>query len=323
MQQLQESKRLSWENQISLFDVLDLDSQAHVKAEIPDVPEYEESVRLDQEKETLGIYVSGHPLNRYLAVMERFCSLSSLDFQSPEGDELSALSDRQRVIMAGQVRAKRLLLTRKKEQMAFVQMEDLDGVYELLVFPRAFAAYHDLLQEGQVLLVAGELSVREDEEPKLIVQLASPLDPEAEQLPPEFADFSGAAEAGNQRPQAAKASPAEGGLRPTENPGEWPGKMPAQIPTERSAASSFPSSRPATKGSEANTSGLRLCFYWPETEDEADTRTFHAMLRYFSGNCELYLFDGKNPPRRFSNGFDLSALERMTKRYGEDRAGFF
>lgn len=323
MQQLQESKRLSWENQISLFDVLDLDGQAHVKAEIPDVPEYEESVRLDQEKETLGIYVSGHPLNRYLAVMERFCSLSSLDFQRTEGDELSSLSDRQRVIMAGQVRAKRLLLTRKKEQMAFVQMEDLDGVYELLVFPRAFAACHDLLQEGQVLLVAGELSVREDEEPKLIVQLASPLDPEAEELPPEFADFSGAAEARNQRSQAAQASSAEGGLRPTENPGEWPGKMPAQIPPERSAASSFPVSRPATKGSEANTSGLRLCFYWPETEDEADTRAFHAMLRYFSGNCELYLFDGKNPPRRFSNGFDLSALERMTKRYGEDRAGFF
>lgn len=292
MQQVQQSSRFSWENQISLFEMGGTREESCPEPDYPMLDEFPNDVLLSQERETMGLYVSGHPLQAYLPVMETYCSYTSLDLQPAEGEdsaELTRLTDRQPVLMAGQIQAKRFLLTRKKEQMAFVTIEDMDGAFEAIVFPKAFQRFHALLNEGRVLLLGGELSVREDEAPKLIVEELMELQSDLQELPADLAKFRAKQTEGSEPVQAAPLN-GTGGRAPS---------MPKQ---------------PAA---------LRLCLYWDKSRTPEETEAFKAMLRYFAGETELYIYDGESAPQRFTGGFDTEALPLLLQRYGEQIAAFF
>jgi DNA polymerase-3 subunit alpha len=160
--------------QISLFDGLgdaEEDNGIQDLYTIPIVKEYDEKVRLGLEKEVLGMYVSGHPLSEYEEeILER---------TSTDNGKLNALKDDEEnflklnetdVIMGGMIVKKSVKTTRKNDLMAFVDLEDLYGSIEVIVFPQLLQKYNDVLNEDGIVVIKGTLSIKEEEEAKLIAR---------------------------------------------------------------------------------------------------------------------------------------------------------
>lgn len=299
MRQIQDSHNKSWDNQLSFFDLHeDLPQQAK-GWEYEDVDEISPEERLRQEKEVLGLYVSGHPLKSYNDLMRSYCSLSSLELRPTEEGQttsFSELHDRQKQIMAGQVLSMRRLFTRKNEEMAFVQVEDLDGTFEMIVFPRSFREYKSSLKEGQVVFILGQLSVREDEEPKLICEQLLCAGDDAADLDKTLLNWS------KEMNYNAAAGPIEK-------------REPAYTPAlpERSEHVRVQDQAPMLR------LGLRL----DERLSEQDLSELEAMFRYFSGATEVWLYQGPDRIRQLDWTVDLSYLAYFTKRYGEENFYLF
>ncbi|NLC26430.1 MAG: DNA polymerase III subunit alpha [Fastidiosipila sp.] len=200
LDQVQSSRRNKMDGQLSLFDLVEEESLAVAEPDYPTVPDFSESERLAMEKEMLGLYVSGHPLKEYEQAFSCLPLTSSLELAdsaqeltaveeieliSKNGPEFNkdTLQDRDPVLVAGLVIDERILLTKRNEHMAFVTIEDTAGKFELIVFPRVFEASRELLAESKVLLVSGNLSLREDEDPKVIAEKIMVLEPDCRQLP--------------------------------------------------------------------------------------------------------------------------------------------
>ncbi|NLC90021.1 MAG: DNA polymerase III subunit alpha, partial [Clostridiaceae bacterium] len=200
LDQVQASQRNKMDGQLSLFDFVEEESLAVAEPDYPTVPEFSQSERLAMEKEMLGLYVSGHPLKEYERAFSCLPLSSALDlaesaqntaaiddykFIDGPGPDLrkDSLQDGDHLITAGLVIADRVLLTKRNERMAFVTIEDATGSFELIVFPRVFEESRELLHENEVLLIAGSLSLREDEEPKVIADKIMLLQPDCERLP--------------------------------------------------------------------------------------------------------------------------------------------
>ncbi len=133
----------------------------------PDVPEFSEKVRLAKEKEALGIYMSGHPLDAYKAVIAAINPAMILALKDTEGGQYH---DRQTTQVAGIISARKNKMTKKNTMMAFLSVEDLTGSMEVIVFPKVLAACDEVAREGIPVFVRGTLSLREDEEPKILAE---------------------------------------------------------------------------------------------------------------------------------------------------------
>ena len=160
--------------QISLFDM----GGSEVKAPpppMPELPEFDKKTMLQMERETTGVYISGHPLDEYAK------ELASLEVNSRFLAELAERSDHgmaydQRVVrMGGLIAEKKMKAVKSGNMMAFVQLEDLYGVTEVLVFPKVYERVSTQLELNAAVLMSGKLSVREDEEPKLLLDRVEPL----------------------------------------------------------------------------------------------------------------------------------------------------
>ncbi len=173
--QLQNARKHLMEGQLSLFS-MDGSGIEKVESEpqYPDIEEFIVSEMLSREKEVLGIYVSGHPLEGYTQAIARQTTVDSLMFRNDFDEENTVpdkvIRDQQHAIMAGMVVSCTTKTTKKQELMAFVQMEDITGPFEVIVFPNTYRQYSALLKENRALLVSGKISMREDEEPKLIAE---------------------------------------------------------------------------------------------------------------------------------------------------------
>ena len=161
--------------QISLFGLADATLDAPPPP-MPYVPPFDKRQLLQMEKETTGVYISGHPLDAYagqlskLKVNARF--LESLVEESPD----HGMSwDQKPVRMGGIIAEKKLKATKSGGMMAFVQLEDMYGVTEVLVFPRVYERESALLNEDAAVAMSGKLSVREEEAPKLLMDRVAPL----------------------------------------------------------------------------------------------------------------------------------------------------
>ena len=196
MNAAQNDARKNVAGQISLFQTASEEMNAgDVTARLPKVADFDKRTRLAMEKEMLGIYLSGHPLDEDAAAIERTATVTSQDLAAlgsrENGEEdwviqemgydmgmsgRGDLSDGMGVIACGMVDSKRVILTKKNQQMAFVQLEDLYGTMEVIVFPRIFEECHALLDEDRVLAVSGKLSCREDEDPKVLADRIVPLE---------------------------------------------------------------------------------------------------------------------------------------------------
>jgi DNA polymerase-3 subunit alpha len=145
----------------SLFELLETDEDGPAKADaLPEAQPWHESDLLAAERELLGIYMSGHPLTQHAFLLDKY-QLSSVA-------QLLTLEDRADTRIGGIVAQVRKTVTKSsKKQMAIVQMEDLDGTLEVLVFPEAYEKYGVNLEEDAAILVCGEVTLKEDT-PKLI-----------------------------------------------------------------------------------------------------------------------------------------------------------
>ena len=162
------------QGQLSLFDAAE-DVEAPPPP-LPPFPEFDKQEILQMEKEVTGVYISGHPLDAYgdalskLTVNSRF--LASLAEDSPERP---IDYDQRTVSMGGIVAERKLKATKSGNMMAFVQLEDMYGSTEVLVFPKVFERVGHILQKDQPVLMTGKLSVREEDAPKLLLDHAEPL----------------------------------------------------------------------------------------------------------------------------------------------------
>ncbi|MGN0435807.1 MAG: DNA polymerase III subunit alpha [Wujia sp.] len=161
-------KKDSMAGQMSFMDFLGEDAKEDFKVQYPDVEEFSKEELLEKEKEMLGIYVSGHPLDEYMDIINKRVNVSSLDFMADEETGSFKVTDRKSCTIGGLVEEVTVKTTRKGDSMAFVTFEDLYGTVELVVFPREYMRYRDILVKNNKLIIRGTASVSE-EEAKLIV----------------------------------------------------------------------------------------------------------------------------------------------------------
>lgn len=161
------------EGQISLLGMLGDDVPP---PPMPAMKEFSMADRLQMEKETTGVYISGHPLDEYTEELSRLAVSSRLLEELSESDPEALMRyDQRSVAMGGLIAEKRMKATKNGSMMAFVQLEDLYGVTEVLVFPKTYERVSAMLVPETAVLMQGRLSVREDEAPKLLLESVQPL----------------------------------------------------------------------------------------------------------------------------------------------------
>ncbi len=169
----QQSRKRNVAGQVSLFDLFDEDQSDpgfDLRQTLPSLPDMPAKMKLQMEKEAAGVYMSGHPLDEYRAILDQL-RFSSADLQEEEkGEERNDSLDGQTVVLGGILTEVKGKATKKGDYMAFATLEDLKGQIECLVFPRVYERYQSLLQEDTPVIITGKVSIREEESPKLLAE---------------------------------------------------------------------------------------------------------------------------------------------------------
>jgi DNA polymerase-3 subunit alpha len=169
---LVQSKRNNIEGQLNIFELDSTSAEDVYRDEFPDIDEYDTLYKLSKEKEVIGIYVSGHPLDRYANELKRHISNTTHDLPVSDEDYTNPnkLKDGDKVIMGGIITATTVKYTKNGKQMAFFTIEDITGSVEILVFPNTYEEVRSVLSEEEIVLVTGRASISEDQPPKLIAE---------------------------------------------------------------------------------------------------------------------------------------------------------
>ncbi len=176
-------KRNNIKGQVSLFESAAPLRQQVVRETYPNTPEYPWHELLAMEKEVTGVYISGHPLDEYADALEKLtCNTASIQELS-ELEDHGLSEDGKSVQMGGLVSALRPKATRKGGMMAFLTLEDLTGQIECLLFPQVYERFSHMLKQDAAVKLTGKLSVREDEDTKLLVDTIEKLNYEAPKQP--------------------------------------------------------------------------------------------------------------------------------------------
>ncbi len=173
---ISQEKRVAMAGQMSLFDFANEEEKEQLQTKLPDVGEYDKEMLLSFEKEVLGLYISGHPLEDYKELMEKNITRTTVDFQIDEETLMPHVSDREEAVIGGMIVEKTVKTTRTNNLMAFLTLEDLYGTVEVIVFSRDYDRYRGLLEEDRKIFIKGHASVEEDKAAKLICQKIVPFD---------------------------------------------------------------------------------------------------------------------------------------------------
>ena len=182
-------KKRNMEGQMSLFEMPSAENEKpesglYEEEDIyPDIKEYPNKMLLSMEKEMLGLYISGHPLSEFDEELKRMVSLysSELNIYSNQNEDLylmeneKNISDGMNVVVGGIITSKKTKTTKNNNLMAFLTLEDLYGIMEVIVFPTVLEKYAKLIVEENIVLIKGRISVKEEEQPKIICEEVSPL----------------------------------------------------------------------------------------------------------------------------------------------------
>ncbi len=163
-------KKSNLAGQMSLFDIADDSQKEEFDIRMPEVGEYTEEMKLAFEKEVLGIYLSGHPLESYQELWQKYITNNTNDFALEEETNTVRVTDQSTVIVGGMISNKTVKYTKTNQVMAFLELEDLVGTVEIVVFPRDYEKYGSLLAEDAKIFVKGRVSVEEDKDAKLICE---------------------------------------------------------------------------------------------------------------------------------------------------------
>lgn len=184
-----QKKKKDFAGQMSLFDFAAEEDKASFKVKIPDVSEYSKEDLLAFEKEVLGFYISGHPLEEYEEQWKNGISHVTTDFLPVEEGELPKVHDGERAIVGGMITAKTMKATKTNKMMAFLNVEDLVGNVEVIVFPRDYEKNAALLNVDSKVFVSGRISAEEDKASKLIMEKIVPFTVASKELWIQFADM--------------------------------------------------------------------------------------------------------------------------------------
>ena len=167
---INQDKKHTMAGQLSLFDIAPEEDKKEFEIRMPQAAEYPKETILTFEKEVLGIYLSGHPLERYRNMMEKMISAKTSDFQPDDETGIPEVYDNQKVIVGGMITDKTIKYTKNNKVMAFLTVEDLVGTVEVVVFPRDYEKCQMFLNEDARLFIQGRVSAEDDKASKLILE---------------------------------------------------------------------------------------------------------------------------------------------------------
>lgn len=163
-------KKSNLAGQISLFDIAQEDDKDDYDIKMPEVGEYTKEMMLSFEKEVLGIYISGHPLEEYQELWQKYVTNTTNDFALDEDGTSARVTDQAMAIVGGMIADKTIKYTRNDKVMAFLNIEDLVGNVEVVVFPKDYERYNSLLLEDAKVFVKGRVSLEEEKDGKLLCE---------------------------------------------------------------------------------------------------------------------------------------------------------
>jgi DNA polymerase-3 subunit alpha len=184
---LNQEKKNSLAGQMSLFDLVSEEEKKAYEVRFPNVEEYSKEIKLGFEKEVLGIYLSGHPLEEYEEKWRKNISAVTADFMLDEETNAVKIKDNQSVVIGGIITEKTIKYTKQNKAMAFITIEDLFGTVEVIIFPRDYEKYSRYLNEDEKVFVAGHANVEEDKNGKLICEKIYSFDDTKRELWLQFA----------------------------------------------------------------------------------------------------------------------------------------
>ncbi len=175
MDDVQQGRKKNMAGQLSLFDFAGEEEKEEFEIRLPEVGEYTSEEILAFEKEVLGIYLSGHPLERYMPLLKRNTTADTLAFQLDEETGETKVRDGEIATIGGMLTGITRKTTKNNATMAFLTLEDLFGTVEVIVFPKDYEKYKTQLHEDGKLFVRGRVSAEEDKAAKLICMELTPL----------------------------------------------------------------------------------------------------------------------------------------------------
>ncbi len=188
MDQVNQERKYSMTGQLSLFDMVGEDQKAEFDVPLPDVGEYDKEIRLAFEKEVLGFYLSGHPMEEYEEKWRKNITKTTLDFQLDEDTGRTKVYDGAREVIGGMITAKTIKYTKQNKVMAFVTLEDLAGAVEVVVFPRDYEKNQQYLNEEAKVFIRGRVSEEDEAASKLICEKVVPFEQTKRELWLQFED---------------------------------------------------------------------------------------------------------------------------------------
>jgi DNA polymerase-3 subunit alpha len=175
--------------QISLFQLEDFADEVIASPELPKVADFSKETKLAMEKEMLGVYLSGHPLDEYAALIRDNTSVGTAELTgggeefTAEGDDAdsmvintSTFKDGDAVIMAGMINGVRTMITRKSQEMARMTLEDFDGVIDAIVFPKVYERKRNLVKNDMIVGISGRVSFKDESEAEILVEDIVPIE---------------------------------------------------------------------------------------------------------------------------------------------------
>jgi DNA polymerase-3 subunit alpha len=176
MESAQSSAKNNIEGQMSLFQLnAETMEESRTVNILPDVKNFDKEILIGQEKEMLGVYITEHPLKEYEEKISRMVSVTSQDLadvldNEEQGETHEFVSDGMKATMAGIITNKKTLITKNNKMMAFVDMEDLYGTVEVVVFPNVYDKHGSLVAEDAIVAITGSINFKEGEVPKLLAE---------------------------------------------------------------------------------------------------------------------------------------------------------
>ena len=162
--------------QMSLFDLVSEEEKSAFEIRMPDVEEYPKEAKLAFEKEVLGVYISGHPLEEYTERWKKNITAVTADFQPDEDTGMPKVRDGARAVVGGMITAKTIKYTKNNKIMAFLTLEDLVGTVEIVVFPRDYEKNVRFMEADAKVFIQGRVSGEDDKASKLICENIYPFD---------------------------------------------------------------------------------------------------------------------------------------------------
>ena len=171
-----QNKKNNLTGQMSLFDLVSEEEKSAYEIRLPDVGEYSKEILLGFEKEVLGIYVSGHPLEEYEQTWKKHITRTTADFALDEETGQMNVKDQERAVIGGMISEKKIKYTKNDKVMAFLTLEDLVGSVEVVVFPKVYEQESTKLVEEGKVFIRGRVSLEEDRDGKLICESVEAFD---------------------------------------------------------------------------------------------------------------------------------------------------